>query len=253
MFQVARTLTDPTVFFSLAAVWVAILLLRGQNRRRWQIAMVVLVAMWALSAMPIVGDVLLGRLENISPPLEPAQARSDTIVVLSAGVRSYQGPQEPLHLDAATSQRCVYGLWFFRQTHARRIVVSGGVVKPGSAPAASLMRDYLVSLGVPASGILVEDESLSTMENAAFCRKILAPQQIEKVVLVTDASHMFRAARCFRAYGIEVQEAPCNFQAAPFRWSLGMFLPNSASAGCTRRLAYEVAGLASSWLRRPSR
>jgi uncharacterized SAM-binding protein YcdF (DUF218 family) len=92
--------------------------------------------------------------------------------------------------------RCVYGARAWQQGKFREVVVSGEGV-------AGLMRDFLVSHGVPASAIRVEDRSSSTRENALFVKAMVAGTPGRKVLLTSDY-HVFRARGAFRKAGLEV-------------------------------------------------
>lgn len=53
-----------------------------------------------------------------------------------------------------------------------------------------------------------ESQSRTTWENAQFSRELLKPEQINRVVLVTQAFHMARARWSFEQLGFEVIPAP---------------------------------------------
>ncbi len=67
------------------------------------------------------------------------------------------------------------------------------------------------------------------------------------MILVTDATHMPRALRCFRAQGIEVVPAPCNYRTTPLRWSIAMLIPQYYALGGFHAAAHEWLGMA--WYR----
>jgi len=57
----------------------------------------------------------------------------------------------------------------------------------------------------------VEGESENTAENALFSAAILRRDNVQRVLLVSDAMHMPRAQMSFRSSGIEVVPAPTMF------------------------------------------
>ena len=61
-------------------------------------------------------------------------------------------------------------------------------------------------------------------------------------MLVTDASHLPRAARCFRAQGINVVPAGSRFRTNRFQWSLSSFLPSAGGAQGFGRAMHEWLG-----------
>lgn len=96
--------------------------------------------------------------------------------------------------------RSVYALRVYREGGVRHIVLSGAEVAP-------LMRDFLVSQGVPADRILLETTSRSTRENALYTRQLLNVLPGRKVLLTSDY-HMWRACRVFRKAGLPVVPRP---------------------------------------------
>lgn len=125
--------------------------------------------------------------------------RGDILVVLSAAEPNQIALGEPV-MDNSTYWRCFMALVFYRQHPFRRVVVTGRGAAEG-------MRDFLVFNGVPAAGILVENQAVNTRQNAEFTARILA-RETGSVVLVTSDVHMFRARRCFAAIGVKVSAAP---------------------------------------------
>jgi uncharacterized SAM-binding protein YcdF (DUF218 family) len=130
-------------------------------------------------------------------------------------------------------------------------VVSGG--NPNEAGSdlvgATVMRDFLIQLGVNANDVLVEDLSRTTYENAVNCRRLLDEQHVHKVLLITDGVHMRRALACFRKQGIDAIPAGCNYRATRFVGSISSFLPDPEAAEWTGRASHEWLGLAWYWLR----
>jgi len=102
--------------------------------------------------------------------------------------------------------RSVYAVLVWKQGGFRTIVVCGGG-SAGQPVIAELMRDFIVSQGVPMAAVRVETESHSTHENA-LDSKALLDQLTGKKVLLTSDYHMFRAYRAFRKVGIDVQPRP---------------------------------------------
>jgi uncharacterized SAM-binding protein YcdF (DUF218 family) len=82
-------------------------------------------------------------------------------------------------------------------------------------PESALIRDLLVEWGVPKDAILLETRSQNTRENALFAAEILSAQDWDRVLLVTSASHMKRAAGAFRAVGVEVIPSPTDYAVRP--------------------------------------
>src|SRR5262249_49793925 len=146
--------------------------------------------------------------------------------------------------------RCLQPAEVYRRGKPCPVVVCGGRIAPGPStpPLAHLMRAFLRDQGVRAEDILVEDRSRTTHENAAECRKLLQERGIGKVVLVTDAIHMFRALRCFHKQGIPAVPSACHHRATEFEWTLGDFLPSAGAVENHQRTFHEWLGSAWYWV-----
>src|SRR5947199_160404 len=72
------------------------------------------------------------------------------------------------------------------------IFFSGGA--SGTQPSeASIARDIAVAAGVPAAACVLEENSHSTADNAAFTTPLLRSRGISEVILVSDGYHLLRA------------------------------------------------------------
>jgi uncharacterized SAM-binding protein YcdF (DUF218 family) len=102
--------------------------------------------------------------------------------------------------------RAIYAIRIYHQRHFRAVVISGG---PGGGhlSMAQVIGRFLVSSGVPADVIHLEEQSTSTRENAIFTTSMVSSWPGKKVLLTSD-SHMFRARRAFAAAGLQVTPCP---------------------------------------------
>lgn len=81
------------------------------------------------------------------------------------------------------------------------ITLSGGGVKESTTP---LLKD----LGIPEDVLMYFPEARNTEEEA----KLIAAAGIKRILLVTSAWHMPRARMLFERAGLEVVEAPCDYE-----------------------------------------
>lgn len=87
---------------------------------------------------------------------------------------------------------------------------------------------FLVDLGVPREAIVGFEGPRNTEEEA----KLIAERGMKRVLLVTSAWHMPRAKMLFERAGLEVVEAPCDYEmhyAAERELEIGDFFPNAES------------------------
>lgn len=124
-----------------------------------------------------------------------ADSRYDVIVV--AGCRVLKGGQA----SPALERRVQLAVARWRAGQAPRIVLTGGfgTFPPSEAEAAAQVAR---GLGVPASALVLETASRSTLENARLARRLTDAQ---RVLLVTDSYHVYRARWVFRQYFATVE------------------------------------------------
>ncbi|MEI6871337.1 MAG: YdcF family protein [Verrucomicrobiota bacterium] len=120
-------------------------------------------------------------------------------VIIVAGCRVYpDGRPSP-----ALEWRVRKAVEMWKQKAAPGIVFTGGVGQypPAEAEASARLAE---SLGVPRAAMVLEDQSTSTLENARNAAAKLEEAGKARVLLVTDAYHVFRARRLFGRYFGEV-------------------------------------------------
>lgn len=84
-----------------------------------------------------------------------------------------------------------------------KLIPSGGQGSDESISEAEAMRGYLLSQGIPADDILLEDESKTTLENLKLSKKIIDGSEGRKyTALVTSNYHVYRALRYCRKIGL---------------------------------------------------
>jgi uncharacterized SAM-binding protein YcdF (DUF218 family) len=249
MYRLTAELLRPYTLAVLLALLAAVVLVcRKQSSRRWLITLTACLAILALLSTPAVGSLLLAGLEWGYPPSDRPVTSDDTLVVLSGGMRVVQGRAE---MGADTTIRCLAGLRLYRKAGHCRMVLCGGTLSasPDGPPVAELMRGFMVDAGVNPADVLVEDQSLTTYENATNAGKLLDERHVSRIVLVTDAAHMRRASRCFEKLGFEVVPAPCRFQAADIDADPSAILPCAEGVERTQTAFHEWIGTLWYWLK----
>lgn len=171
----------------------------------------------------------------------PATA-PQAIVMLTAGA-STDGPTSDRdeRLSGDTSERALHAARLSRFT-GLPILVSGGTVRPIRGSLAALSREYIEGdLGVPVRWS--EDQSRDTAENAAFTARMLKPEGITRVLLVTSATHMRRSQRLFENQGFTVMPAPCCFigKSASNAWL--WFWPTAEAIQASYSSGHEIIGM----------
>ncbi len=145
--------------------------------------------------------------------------RAEAIVLLGGGTLSAEPPRTMVEMTSA-GDRVLYAAELYRQGKADRILVSGGGIDWISkvASPAEEMAYLLERFQVPQEAILLEPDSRNTYENALYSREILEPMGINRIILVTSATHMPRSVALFKRQGFEVVPAPTDFRITQSSW-----------------------------------
>jgi uncharacterized SAM-binding protein YcdF (DUF218 family) len=133
-----------------------------------------------------------GKASGTSP-----KEKGDAIVVMGARVVPGGRPSKALRARAERAAK------LFHEGVAPLVLVSGGRVDmPKSEAQAGC--DVLVQQQVPPQACLLEEESRSTEQNAAFSAPMLHAREVRHIVLVSDGYHLLRACAYFRRQGFLV-------------------------------------------------
>jgi len=138
-----------------------------------------------------------GALDLYGQKMPPRGERWDAIVVAGCRVLPNGTP------SVALTRRTMLAVRLWKEGYAPKIVFTGGVGesrRSEAATAAGLARAH----GVPAQATVIEDRSTSTEENARFAREAIGDQ---RVLVVTDSFHAFRARRVFSRHFREAAAA----------------------------------------------
>lgn len=103
------------------------------------------------------------------------------------------------------------------------LVPCGGLGRNPPAEAEA-MRDLLLSHGVPARAIRLEDRSRNTHENILFALPILAEIGATRAVIVTDRTHAPRARLIARGLGLRATSSSPSLRGARLGSTLGQAL-----------------------------
>lgn len=196
------------------------------------------------AAIPAVSDPLLESLQQRHPVLDPAALEGGGVIVVLGGGRDLDAPEYGARdvPSPATLQRLRYGAHLHRRS-GLPLLLSGGGTSARSAEATFMERVARQDLG--AQEVWIEDRSRTTAENARFTAALLAERGVDRVILVTHASHMPRAVGVFRNTGLEVVPAPTAFH-RPDDLDRGWYalLPRDDALERTNEALHEYLGMA---------
>lgn len=211
-----------------------VLLLPRRPRLARTLLIAGLASLWLLST-PFVANALTASAEHY-PPLDlskPVDAQA--IVILGGGGQrayapEYGGPAaDPYLLD-----RLAYGAYVSRHT-GLPVLVTGFRIE------AVAMRDTLArNFGIEARW--VDDQSYDTFENARNSARLLRASALRRIVLVTSATHLWRAAHEFTAAGLQVVPAPAGMNGPRPGVPLSRYLPEAQALLRSQHAIYELLG-----------
>ncbi len=190
-------------------------LLMGRRLLGKLLTLITLLSLYALST-PFISAQLLSGLEQRHPALSPEKPDIDSaeaIIVLGAGIY----PDTPEYggdsVSAPMLERVRYAAWLHFRT-GLPIITSGGAMEPDDTPAARAAAKVLEK-EYAAKVLTTSERSLTTWEESRHIKELMTQLGIQKIVLVTHAWHMPRAAHTFRQAGIDLVPAPTAFQGWP--------------------------------------
>jgi uncharacterized SAM-binding protein YcdF (DUF218 family) len=195
----ARSLVLPPAL-CLVLILIGALLIWRRRRFGWPLFIAGFASLW-LFCTPLVADRLTMLVERY-PALNPDQpVNAQAVVVLGGGEVRLHAPEYNGAIVEGVPLLRVNLAAFLAKRYKLPLAVSGA---PWEAAAMSqtLSRDF----GVTPRWI--EGNSRDTYENAQLSAKILFPQGIRRIVLVTSGPHEWRAAHEFMDAGFEVVPAP---------------------------------------------
>ena len=148
---------------------------------------------------------------EVNPP--PLSAESGAVIVLGCQVYATGrlSPQLELRLQAALNTY---------RDHPRLIVCCGGKGENEPAPEGQVMRDWLISQGVPADDVIAECESMNTRQNLDYASRLL-PEDVNRVTVITSDYHLPRALALARDLGLSADGI-----GSPCRPEIGFWIKN---------------------------
>lgn len=217
---------------------------------------------WAGLALAYLCSTVMGAM-LLNAPLEQGQRALDSahlralmqgadppqaVVILGGGTRHAVVERPYAETPKLiTLERLVHGAWVASET-GLPVAVTGGPPRDGMSSEAEVMKRVLEErLATPVRW--AESDARDTADNARFTVDLLRRDGIERVLLVTQAYHMPRAAASFRTAGLQVIPAPHGFVGPFTEWGVATFTPTVGSAELVSRAAHEWIGMAWYWMR----
>ena len=129
----------------------------------------------------------------LSPEEAAELADVDCILVLGCGVREDGSPSDMLR------DRLRRGVELYQDGAAPKLLMSGDHGREGYDEV-DAMKTYAVEEGIPSENVFMDHAGFSTYESMYRARDVF---QAEKVIIVTQQYHLYRAVYIARSLGIE--------------------------------------------------
>lgn len=199
--------------FVLPLGWVVLLLVLGLVRkRRWPF--IAALAVLYISSMPVVGGTLTRWLESSYPALALDQVESADAIVPLSGIYGPAVADGFLANVGEAGERLEAGITLMQKKKAPWLVFTGGRIPWDDQPEVegAISRRAAIARGIPAEQIAITREVGNTADEARAVAALMRERGWRKIILVTSACHMPRAARLFRKAGIDFVPFPVDFQ-----------------------------------------
>ena len=212
MFDIIKALILPSALITSACIIGAFFLFFRKLRRVGIFLLAVSGILYAVLGSGPISFWLIGNLENRYPPLTISEElrKIDTIVILAGHAERDSLIPLSSRVNAASAYRVMEGLRLFKAFPETNILISGGWEVP------QILKDLLISLGVPADRVSIENESNNTYESTLNVQKRIGNKSF---ILVTSAGHMPRAMSLFHNFGMDPVPAPTHHMSVKnYRW-----------------------------------
>ena len=206
-------LVEPVGLLWLALIVFTIVLFR-RRQRRMSAFMALLVALVTLcGSTDFPGWLLRGMEKPWAGVKTESLPKCDAVVVLGGGTEPSRYEMSGVHFTKA-GDRILMGLELMRLGKAPVLCIGGGGMSIDGAvkSEADSVKAWLESWKLPADAELISfGVNRNTRDEAEKTAKLVRERGWKRVLLVTSAFHMKRAAATFRTAGVDVVAVPCNF------------------------------------------
>ncbi|QGZ62921.1 YdcF family protein [Paraburkholderia acidisoli] len=186
---------------------------------RWRVAGATVVVFWLLAAGWLSGVLLdLAQPPIYRTPYDLARTNSPApfgahtaIVLLGGGTEYHDGQLVPK--DDVYARIALVARLYAQCAQAGgtcRVIVSGGNPQHHRSSEADTYGPYLLRDGVPRDALVLENESLTTWQNARNVAALVHRRHNEIILLVTSAYHMPRAMLDFHRFDMNPLPAVSN-------------------------------------------
>jgi uncharacterized SAM-binding protein YcdF (DUF218 family) len=206
----------------LGAVWLALIgyavwLYRKERKREAAFVGGLAGFIWIVGATPVTA-LLLASLERPYAGLEFAVIpEADAVVLLGGG--STVSPYEASNMHLSSSgDRVIMAYELMLADRAPVLVIGGGTERVTEILLSENTRDWFANGKLERSKMIALPHCRNTFDEALAVKAVVSTNGWGRILLVTSAAHMRRAAATFRTQNLDIYEVPCNFHTLAGRY-----------------------------------
>ncbi|WP_035140626.1 YdcF family protein [Fischerella sp. PCC 9605] len=122
--------------------------------------------------------------------------QADAAIVL--GAAAWEDKPSPVFRE-----RINHAINLYKTGNVHNIIFTGGIGKNSEYAEAIVGKQYAIAHGVKKSDILIEAESLTTLQNIKNALKVASSTQLSKFLIVSDPLHLKRAVLMAQDLGMD--------------------------------------------------
>lgn len=199
-------------FFIISPItWMIAALLSGllmHNRKLRMLFLTLAVLLFMFFTNPWIYAEFNYRSFGTRPQSTMSKDKTYEVAIVMGGFSNFNIQTGTLNFIGDRAPRLWDAVKLYKDGRVKRLLITGDPsiqIREDNADTSDRFLDYMKTMGVPDSAIILEKKALNTQQNARFTHEILNRQHIplSECVIITNASHMGRALRCFSKFGKE--------------------------------------------------
>ena len=146
--------------------------------------------------------------ESGKPKETTEGGKLEAIVVLSSDWKELKNKSLGKRASVESRLRAIAAGELYIAGISDKIIITGGVVDSQSRTIAEEMQRYLLThfKDIPPEAVVLEEAARSTRENAQKVKEMLEGTGVQNIGLLTSRTHLKRAERVFRHFGMNVEQ-----------------------------------------------
>jgi uncharacterized SAM-binding protein YcdF (DUF218 family) len=235
-------------FLFTPIIWIAVSLLWGifsKNQLRKKRILISAVIVFFVFSNELIFNLFMHSWET--PAVSQKQIPKYEVGIVLGGLAWYDFQLDRIQF-VGSADRVFQGVELYKKGFIKKIFISGGSgsVKHPEMIESKFVKDYFVSIGIPAEDILIEYNSQNTHQNAVETKKVLDSLNIKgKQLLITSGFHLPRAKKCFDKVGLICDVYATDRYTGEFSFSFeALLVPDARILGHWNVLVHEWIGYA---------